>query len=123
MIFCGVLQPPAQMPYFWRAWMYPLTPLRWYLEAQMSNLLESTRIRCEQNELTTITPPPGQTCDQYLAAFTSPFNATNPVGIGYYETLDDGKCGYCQYRYGTDYLAVLNGKASDRFRDIGIFIS
>lgn len=123
MQFCGVLQPPAIMPYFWRSWMFHLTPFRYYIEATMSSVVLPIDVKCAQSELATITPPPGQTCAEYLADFTSYFESPTPHGQGYYVDQPDGTCGYCQYRKGTDYLVSLQADAAHRFRDIGIFIS
>jgi ABC-type multidrug transport system permease subunit len=35
LIFCGVTQPPPQMPYFWRSWMPPLSPFTYFIEVSL----------------------------------------------------------------------------------------
>jgi ABC-type multidrug transport system permease subunit len=35
LIFCGVTQPPPQMPYFWRSWMPPLSPFTYFIEVSV----------------------------------------------------------------------------------------
>lgn len=120
LVFSGVVQPPPLLPTFWRRWMVHVTPFSYYIEAVVGSQLTGRRIICEQKELAMIQPPPNQTCDQYLHGFSSTFDDPNPVGTGYYVTQPDGQCGYCQYRYATEFLTNDTLHASDRFRDIGL---
>ncbi|KDN44914.1 putative SNQ2-ABC transporter [Tilletiaria anomala UBC 951] len=123
-VFCGVVQPPPLLPHFWRVWMFPLSPFTYLIESLMGNTLAGTPIRCAPYEFSTIVPPAGQTCDQYLGGFSMPLaNLSNPnaprIGVGYY-TQEANGCAYCQYREGGDYLSSVNLNAAYRFRDIGI---
>lgn len=120
-VFSGVVQPPPLMPTFWKAWMTHLSPFTYYIEAVTGALLTGNRIVCAPKELATIHPPANQTCDQYLSNFSSPFDDPNPTGKGYYVSNPDGTCGYCQYRYQTEFLTNDSLNANMRFRDIGIF--
>ncbi len=117
-IFCGVVQPPPQMPYFWRKWMFPLSPFTWLVEGMLGAVLNDRPVRCAQNEFNTITPPPGQTCAGYLGNFVTTLNGPN-LGTGYYENGPNGECNYCEYRVGNDYLNSITLNAANRFRDIG----
>ncbi|KAJ2805553.1 ATP-binding cassette transporter snq2, partial [Coemansia guatemalensis] len=41
-LFCGVTVPYAQMPKFWRSWMYWLSPYTYYVEGVVTNDLHSS---------------------------------------------------------------------------------
>lgn len=118
-IFCGVVQPPAQLPYFWRVWMFPLSPFTWLIECILGSALHDVPVRCAEAEFNTLTPPPGQTCAQYLQNFVTTLSGTN-LGTGYYQDGPNGSCQYCQFRVGDDYLATIQMNANNRFRDLGI---
>lgn len=118
-IFCGVVQPPPQLPYFWRVWMFPLSPFTYLIEGMLGAVLNDQPVRCAPNEYNAITPPPGQSCAQYLANFVTDLQGPN-LGTGYYIEGSDGTCDYCQFRVGNDYLRSINMNAAYRFRDLGI---
>ncbi|PWN32591.1 uncharacterized protein FA14DRAFT_161962 [Meira miltonrushii] len=127
-VFSGVAQPAALMPAFWRYWMFPLSPFTHLIEGMLGDIYKDKPIRCSPVELNLINPPAGQTCDQYLSGFSSRLDQA-PRGSGYYEVLPGAngseQCGYCQYRFGEDFLATVGTKSfsfksADRFRVIGI---
>jgi hypothetical protein len=96
----------------------------------MGNILSDQPIRCAPVELSQITPPAGQTCDQYLANFSVNLNTLSPTGgaagatgSGYYFPNADETCSYCQYREGYDFLDSLTLNGAFRFRDIGILFA
>ncbi|KAK4048322.1 ATP-binding cassette transporter snq2 [Microbotryomycetes sp. JL201] len=115
-IFNGVVQPYAQLPYFWRVWMYRLTPFTYLIEGLLANAMGGLVIRCSQQELLRIQPPAGQECVAWLQPFTS-------AATGYAEVLPDGGCGYCQYSNGDQFLATVNMSFSNRWRDLGIMVA
>ena len=86
----------------------------------MGNALSDQPIRCAPEELANVIPPAGQTCDQFLANFSTTLDNPNPSGVGYFETLSNGQCAFCQYREGEDYLSGIELNGAYRFRDIGI---
>lgn len=127
-VFSGVAQPASLMPGFWREWMFPLSPFTHLIEGMLGDIYKDKPIRCAPVELNLINPPTGQTCDQYLSGFSSRLDQA-PRGSGYYEVLQgpngSEQCGYCQYRFGEDFLATVGTRAfsfssSHRFRVIGI---
>ncbi|WFD00123.1 hypothetical protein MYAM1_002869 [Malassezia yamatoensis] len=122
-VFCGVVQPPSQMPAFWRTWMYHLSPFTYIVEGQLGNAIHDKPVICSEHELNTIIPPKGQTCDSYLQPISYPLNVTPPAGsktVGYYLSNADGTCGFCSMRNGEDYLDQNQMNAKYRYRDLGI---
>ncbi|GAC74993.1 pleiotropic drug resistance proteins [Moesziomyces antarcticus T-34] len=117
-VFCGVVQPPPQLPYFWRSWLFYLSPFTWLVEGMLGSVLTGRPVRCAPNELNAITPPSGQTCAQYLANFVTTLDGPN-LGTGYYQDGPNGTCEYCQFRVGDDYLRTIDMNAANRFRDLG----
>ncbi|PRP74981.1 hypothetical protein PROFUN_07374 [Planoprotostelium fungivorum] len=114
-LFCGVLQPPSQLPTFWRSWMYPLNPFRYIMEGLVTDVLMFTRVTCSSEDLLVYQPPPGQTCGQYSAEFLSisPGYVNNPTSTE--------NCGYCTYEKGSDFYDSIPMSAEHRWRDFGIF--
>lgn len=122
--FCPVLQPPKLLPDFWGYWMPVLSPFTYFVEAIMGLALADRPIRCLPQEFNTLIPPSGQTCDTYLAGFSSNLSQM-ASGSGYYVTNADGSCGYCQYREASTYLTGLSARElvldpEHRYRNIGI---
>ena len=129
-VFCGVLQPPASMPYFWRSWMYHLDPLTYILEGILGPVLGSKVIRCTDSEYSTIIPPSGQSCEAYLEDFSVPLSALDASpssrtfpGSGYFLSRSDGNCEFCAYRTGDDYLSTSGYSAHAYGRDLGIIVA
>ncbi|KAK0564174.1 ATP-binding cassette transporter snq2 [Tilletia horrida] len=125
-VFCGVVQPPPNLPYFWRVWMFPLSPFTYLVESLVGNAVTGIPVRCTEQELNVLNPPPGQSCDTYLGGFSTSLEtlnsggAVNAVDSGYFQTLPNGQCGYCQFRDGDRFLASVSLDAKFRFRDVGI---
>ncbi|GAA5975740.1 hypothetical protein JCM11641_005856 [Rhodosporidiobolus odoratus] len=115
-IFNGVVQPVSQLPYFWRSWMYRLTPFTYLIEGLVSNALGGLELHCEQDEFQTIVPPAGQECVSWLTPYTT-------TGGGYAQVLENGSCGYCTYSSGDQYLAQLGMSFSHRWRDYGFMFA
>lgn len=113
--FCGVLSPPAAMPYFWRSWMYPLTPFHYLLEAFLTLVEHLQPIRCSPNEFGIFTPANGQTCAQYADSFVQ------QAGGYFLDPAATNSCSYCQYANGDDYTRGLNVFWTHLWRNYGIF--
>ncbi|EHK98891.1 putative ATP-dependent permease PDR12 [Glarea lozoyensis 74030] len=80
--------------------------------------LSKTRVQCDPVEAAYFNPPAGSTCSSYASAFVT------QVGQGYLTNPDaTTNCGYCQYASGVEYMATLNVKPSDKWRDFGIFLA
>ena len=112
--FCGVVVPSQTLPYFWRVWLYPLTPFRYLVEGFLGLVVHNIPVKCDLNELARFPHPPGMDCDSYAGQFAQQAG-------GYVQTLSDGLCGYCQYRTGDSFGASFGVFYDSHWRDYGIF--
>ncbi|POW01968.1 hypothetical protein PSTT_12114 [Puccinia striiformis] len=64
-LFCGVTVPHAQMPKFWRDWMYELDPYTRIISGLLVNELHEMPVVCKQPEFSVFQAPAGQTCGQW----------------------------------------------------------
>ncbi|GME24594.1 ABC transporter-like protein [Neofusicoccum parvum] len=110
--FCGVVVPYATLPYFWKSWMYHVTPFRYLLEGFLGLLTHGQRVQCDSTEIARFNAPPGQTCESYAGPFAQ--------ASGYVQTNADGSCGYCQYATGDQFAASFNAFNRLVWRDFGI---
>ncbi|KAF1920055.1 ABC transporter-like protein [Ampelomyces quisqualis] len=116
-LFNGVVRPYAEMPVFWRYWMYYVNPSTYWIGGVLSATLDGIPVQCQESETAIFDAPPGQSCGAYASDFVSsaPGYLLNPQATS--------GCQYCPYSLGNDYLATLNIKASDKWRDFGIFLA
>ncbi|KAL9110908.1 MAG: hypothetical protein Q9227_004523 [Pyrenula ochraceoflavens] len=112
--FCGVVVPYAGLPHFWQSWMYYLTPFRYLIEGFVGVATHNVEVRCSDSEFARFTPPPGQSCQNYSAAFIQQAG-------GYVQTAANGMCEFCQYRSGDEFARSFNVSYSHKWRDFGIF--
>jgi ATP-binding cassette subfamily G (WHITE) protein 2 (SNQ2) len=90
-VFCGVTAPYANLPYFWRSWMYWLDPFTWLVKGLVTTGLHGVPVVCKSTEFLLFPPPSGQTCGQYANGFAT------AVG-GYINNPNaTDECQYCQY--------------------------
>ena len=113
--FCGIVVPYAALPYFWRAWMYWVTPFHYLLEGFLAVAVHDQPVVCQTNEFARFTPPAGQTCQEYAR------RQVMAMG-GYVQTGADGICELCQYKNGDEFAKGFNVYYSHIWRDFGIFI-
>jgi len=111
-IFNGVVQPVSQLPYFWRSWMYHLSPFTYLIDGLVSNALGGVAIRCKQDQFQAVNPPAGEQCVAWMQPYTQ-------TAGGYAEVLQDGSCGFCQYSTGDQFLSTVGMAYSHRWRNIG----
>ena len=116
-LFNGVVRPYSQLAVFWKYWMYYANPSTYWIGGVLAATLHGTPIQCRPSETAQFNPPPGQSCSAYAGSFlaTAPGYLLNPDATT--------GCMYCPYSTGDDYLATLNIKASDKWRDFGIFLA
>ncbi|RYN73372.1 Brefeldin A resistance protein [Alternaria alternata] len=116
-LFNGVVRPYEMMPVFWRYWMYYVNPSTYWIGGVLSATLTGIPVQCQESETAIFDAPPGQSCSSYAGAFASasPGYLLNPEATS--------GCQYCPYSVGDDYLATINVKASDKWRDFGIFLA
>ncbi|KAF1982123.1 hypothetical protein K402DRAFT_397857 [Aulographum hederae CBS 113979] len=112
--FCGVVVPYAGLPYFWRSWMYWLTPFKYLLEGFLGLLLSGQPVRCDPQEMAMFPPPPGQSCQSYAGPYAQ-------MAGGYVQDMEGGLCGFCQYADGDQFAASFNVFREFVWRDFGIF--
>ncbi|ROT43022.1 ABC-2 type transporter [Sodiomyces alkalinus F11] len=113
--FCGVVVPPAQLPTFWRSWMYWLSPFHYLLEAFLAAAIHDQPVRCAQDELARFDAPDGMSCEEYVQPYIE------EVGMGYVRTGDDGMCEFCQYATGDEFGRSFSVYYRNIWRDFGVF--
>ena len=116
-LFNGVVRPYDQLSVFWRYWLYYLNPSTYWLGGVLAATLNRTPVRCAPAEAAVFDPPPGMTCAQYAGGFVA-----QVARSGYLVEPDAvARCAYCAYKSGEEYLAGLNVRPGDKWRDLGIF--
>ncbi|EAA35951.1 hypothetical protein GE21DRAFT_25 [Neurospora crassa] len=119
-LFNGVVVPWAQMNVAWKWWLYYINPATYWIGGNMAAVLRGQTVHCTNNEMAVFRPPVGESCQSFAGTWLS------DVGKGYLTTIgvgNDGgfECGYCPYADGEEYLASLNVKSSQMWRNFGIF--
>ncbi|KAL8822796.1 MAG: hypothetical protein Q9191_006477 [Dirinaria sp. TL-2023a] len=112
--FCGVVVPARGLPYFWRSWMYWLTPFHYLLEGFLGVATHGRKVTCASNEFARFSPPPGQTCQQYAGPYISQAG-------GYVQDGANGLCEFCQYATGDEFAAGFSVYYSHKWNDYGYF--
>ncbi|RGP60631.1 hypothetical protein FLONG3_10800 [Fusarium longipes] len=115
-LFCGVTIPPPQMPGFWRAWMYQLTPFTRLIGGMVTTALHGVDVVCKQSELNAFSAPPNMTCGEYMEPFFE------RGGNGYLVSNSTQDCEYCAYKVGDEFYSAFNLSFDNRWRDLGIYI-
>ena len=114
--FAGVLVPYNQIVVFWKYWMYWLDPFTYLIGGLLTKVLYDVEVTCAPTELTSFSPPAGQTCGQYMAEFFQ-------TGSGY--LVDNSSttiCEYCEYSSGSEYAATMNlTNDLDGWRDVSFY--
>ena len=115
LIFCGVLAAPSTLPGFW-IFMYRVSPFAYLVSGMLSSGLAETAVVCAPNELLPLNPPPGQTCQQYMAPYISAFG-----GYLTSDTLNSTTaCSFCSAADTDTYLSALGIEYSQRWRNWGL---
>lgn len=118
-LFAGLMQSPSAMPHFWSAWMYWLDPFHYYIEGLAVNELEHLPVECKDLDFVRLTPPPGQTCGDYMANF---FAMGAPGYVANPNATDE--CHYCAYKSGKEYYTLNFGwDAAHKWRNLGIIVA
>ncbi|CDS13463.1 hypothetical protein LRAMOSA05639 [Lichtheimia ramosa] len=116
-LFAGLMQTVYAMPHFWSAWMYWLNPFHYFIEGLAVNELENLPVECTEKDFVKFTPPPGQTCGEYLTDFF------NNGALGYVANPNDTDtaCQYCTFSSGKEYYSTSFGwDAANKWRNLGI---
>jgi ABC-type multidrug transport system ATPase subunit len=110
-MFCntlaGTLSPKSVTPSGWR-WYYNVSPLYYWSEGIMTDILHDLPIHCQQSELSIFYPPNGTTCGQYAADFLQ-------TATGYLVNPDSvSDCQYCNYRDGQSYVSCISNTREEK---------
>jgi ABC-type multidrug transport system ATPase subunit/ABC-type multidrug transport system permease subunit len=117
-LFNGVVVPYAQLNVFWKYWLYYVNPSTYWVAGVLAATMKGQPVQCANSEAAHFEPPAGQTCGEFATAFV------RNIGKGYLMNPDATTgCGYCPYASGEEYLATLNIKPSQKWRDFGIFLA
>ncbi|RDL37481.1 putative ABC1 transport protein [Venustampulla echinocandica] len=111
--FCGVLATPDAMPRFW-IFLYRASPLSYWVSAVLSTGLANVEVTCSSNEWTTLSPPDGKTCEEYMADYIS------RVGGYLLDPEATSNCSYCKIKETNAYLAGISSHYEDRWRNFSI---
>ncbi|CAK7225882.1 ATP-binding cassette transporter snq2 [Sporothrix bragantina] len=116
-LFCGVTISSANMPKFWRSWLYQLDPFTRLIGGMVVTALHELPVVCKETELNVFQPPANMTCEAYM----EPFFAAG--GFGYLTNNNSmSDCGYCAYSVGDQFYEPLNLSYNNRWRDLGIYM-
>lgn len=117
-LFNGVVRPYAQLPVFWRYWVYWIMPSTYWIGGVIAATLRDVKIQCGPTEAAYFNSPPGMTCGQYAQSFVE------SVGRGYITNPSaTSDCGYCQYASGVEYMNTLNLSPSHKWKYLPIFLA
>jgi ATP-binding cassette subfamily G (WHITE) protein 2 (SNQ2) len=114
-LFCGVTISHAQMPPFWRSWLYYLDPFTRLIGGMVVTELHDLPVVCAQKELNTFTAPASMSCGEYMSNFF------DGGGAGYLVSNATSVCEYCAYKVGDQFYAPLEFKWEERWRDLGVY--
>lgn len=111
--FCGVLQPPNELPGFWM-FMYRVSPFTYWLAGIVSTILAGRPIECSEDETSTFNPPSGTTCGEYMAEYLklAPGRLQNPEATQ--------ECQYCALVNADQFLANSKIYWGERWRNYGL---
>lgn len=129
--FCGVVVPAGQLPYFWRSWMYWLTPFHYLLEAFLATAIHEQPVNCKPSEFARFQPPnDGSTCLSYIMNGTDSVSGYESISGSYSLPMggyvDNPKatfpdfCQYCQYSTGDEFGDQFSVYYTNIWRDFGI---
>lgn len=112
LLFCGVLANSSSLG--WWIWMYRVSPFTYFVSGILSTALGGSAVVCSDIEVTTVQPPAGQSCGQYLGTYIelAQANLLNPNS-----TSD---CQMCAFRSTDQFLTTINASYENRWRDYGI---
>jgi len=114
--FNGVMQAYSQL--HWWKWMYHLSPYTYLIEGLLGQAIGHKEINCSPIEFSTINPPSGMTCAEYM----NPYIASN----GGYLTnpTASAACHFCSARTTDELLgSAYNIYYDHHWRDLGIFVA
>ncbi|KAK9465563.1 ABC-2 type transporter-domain-containing protein [Lipomyces arxii] len=110
--FAGIFQPETLIPHFWK-FMYRVSPLTYFVQSLLSNVLHEGAVHCKPEEFNIFSPPPGLSCFEYAGAF-----AENQ--LGYINNPNaTSNCEYCRWTVADQYLESVAANFDQRWRNVG----
>ncbi|KAF8477639.1 ABC-2 type transporter-domain-containing protein [Russula ochroleuca] len=112
--FNGVLQPYKHLG--WWKWMYRVSPYTYVVEGLVGQAVGRHELTCAAIEYVTVTPPSGQTCQDYLSQYINNNGGyvTNPGAVD--------NCHFCAFRTTDQFLATNSNIFYDHhWRNLGFF--
>ncbi|KAF2450443.1 ABC multidrug transporter [Karstenula rhodostoma CBS 690.94] len=111
--FCGILAGPDKLPGFW-IFMYRANPFTYLVSSFMNMALGQAPAYCSPNEFQRFSPPPNQTCGQYLQKYID-------MAGGYLQNPKaTDTCDFCQLSNTDQFLQQTNATWENRWRDFGL---
>ncbi len=114
MLFSGVLQPPNNMPSFWK-FLWRLSPMTYWIGGVVSTGLHGRAVKCAAAELNILDPPAGMTCAAYLKLYLGTYHAPGYLLNPNATTA----CQYCPLSRVDQFLAQSDIYWTDRWRNFG----
>ncbi|KAK9386943.1 ABC-2 type transporter-domain-containing protein [Lipomyces mesembrius] len=111
--FCGIFQPPSLIPHFWK-FMYRVSPITYFLQSLLGNVLHEVKVHCATSEFNVFTPPPGYSCYEYAGAFTTQAGGylNNPNATA--------NCEFCKWTVADQYLSQVDiDYSGQHWRNVG----
>lgn len=115
LIFNGVMQSPTALPGFW-IFMYRVSPMTYFVAGMAGTMLGGRRVECASDEVSTFSPPSGQTCQQYL----QPYQVATQYAGYLLNPSSTTECNYCQISNADTFLAGSGIYYGQRWRNWGI---
>lgn len=116
LIFCGILANPDTFPRFW-IFMYRVSPFTYLASAMIAVAVANTKVVCANNEFLQIVPVAGETCGEYMKGYIKEMG-------GYLANASaTDTCSFCTIEDTNTYLASSHVYYSERWRNLGIFLS
>lgn len=116
LLFCGVMAPADFFPGFW-IFMYRCSPFTYLIQGALATGVANTKVVCADRELVSFEPPSGQTCGEYMRDYIS------QMGGYLSDPSATDACAFCRMDSTNQFLATIDVKYSERWRNWGIFIS
>jgi ABC-type multidrug transport system permease subunit/ABC-type multidrug transport system ATPase subunit len=117
--FCGVLVPYAQIPAFWRYWLYWINPFNYLIGSMLVFGIWEAKVACTASELALFDPINGTTCGKYLARYMEGMGS----GVQLLNPEAEHQCQVCPYSSGSEFLQRFNlHEYYYGWRDAGIVV-
>ncbi|KAK9373652.1 ABC-2 type transporter-domain-containing protein [Lipomyces chichibuensis] len=111
--FSGIFQPASLIPHFWK-FMYRISPITYFLQSLLGNVVHDGKVHCKPSEFSVFTPPPGYSCYEYAGSFaeTAGGYLNNPNATS--------NCEYCKWTVADQYLSQVSiDYSGQRWRNVG----